>query len=121
MRILLVALILAGTPLFAQERDRVTIVTERVERDYREGLAAYHRGDLDQAEKLFRSIVERKRKEAMTVKSQYFLARTLMKLKRWQDASSVLIGIHSTSPIFYREWACDYLLGECRRAQGIDE
>jgi TolA-binding protein len=120
MRILLVALILA-TPLFAQERDRVAIVTERVERDYREGLGAYHRGDLDQAEKLFRSIVERKRKEQLTVKSQYFLARTLMKLKRWQEASAVLIGIHSTSPIFYREWACDYLLGECRRAQGIDE
>lgn len=48
----------------------------------------------------------------------YFLARTLMKTGRYDEASKVLVRIYETDKPFYDDWECDFLLGECRRAQG---
>jgi len=67
---------------------------------------------------MFRSLVESETRDSETLKAHYFLARSDMKLSRWEAASSTLIKIHSLSPAFFREWSGDFLLGVCRRAQG---
>lgn len=48
----------------------------------------------------------------------YFLARTKMGLKKFAEAEAELIRIYTADPGFYKEWGCDFLLGESRRAQG---
>ena len=54
----------------------------------------------------------------MTIRSIYFLARTEMKLGRYEEAETLFIRIYSMSKAFYDEWGCDYLLGVCRAARG---
>jgi TolA-binding protein len=88
--------------------------------DYPVGVAAYRAGELEVAERIFRNIAVQDEALPETIKSRYFLARTLMKQRRWEEASSQLIDIHRRDPSFYREWACDFLLGECRKALGRD-
>ena len=87
---------------------------------YRAGLDAYTAGDFGRAARIFEEIVSRDEKDPMTLKARYFLARSQMRLKQWDAASSGLIAIYSISASFFTDWNCDYLLGECRRAQGKD-
>jgi TolA-binding protein len=89
--------------------------------EYARGLCAYQRRQFDEAEGVFRAIVERDAKEPQTMKAMYFLARTLMKRGRFDDASALLIRIYVLDKPFYDGWGCDFLLGECRRALGKDE
>ena len=86
--------------------------------DYPQALCAYQRRDFANAERLFRVIVERDAKDAETIRSNYFLARTLMKTGRFDEAHALLIRIYSLDAAFYDTWNGDYLLGECRKALG---
>ena len=85
---------------------------------YADGLAAYHRGDYAEAEATLRAVAEADEKSPVTIKAAYFLARALMKQKKFEEAATLFIQIHRTSPAFYREWSCDYLLGVSREATG---
>lgn len=85
---------------------------------YEQALCAYQRRAFAEAEAAFRAIVDKGAEEPQTIRSMYFLARTLMKRGRYDEASTFLIRIYELSPSFYREWNGDFLLGECRRAQG---
>jgi TolA-binding protein len=86
--------------------------------DYAKALCAYQRRDFPAAESGFRAIVDRNDGDAQTIRSIYFLARTEMKLGRFDEASPLFIRIYSMDPSFYASWNCDFLLGECRRASG---
>ena len=68
----------------------------------------------------FRAIVDKGEQDATTIRALYFLARTEMKLGRFEEASSMLVRIYSLDGAFYAAWNCDFLLGECRRAMGKD-
>ena len=94
-------------------------VCAEVAEGYPEALCFYHQDRLNEAEAAFRSMVESDEPRPETLKAHYFLVRTLMKQRRWPDASTELIKIYSISPSFYREWGGDFLLGEIRRAQGL--
>jgi TolA-binding protein len=87
---------------------------------YGAALCAYLRGSLDQARAEFDAIVAKDEPRPETLKARYFLARTLMKLKRWEEASAQLVKIYSLSPSFYEEWSCDFLLGEARKGMGME-
>lgn len=87
---------------------------------YPAALCLYLGGDLDAARAGFAAIVEKDEPRPETLKARYFLARSLMKLKRWDEASGELIKIYSISPAFYEEWSCDFLLGEARRGMGME-
>ena len=86
--------------------------------DYAQALCAYQRRDFGNAERLFRVIVEREAKEPQTLRSMYFLARTLMKTGRFDEAHALFIRIYALDPAFYDTWNGDFLLGECRKALG---
>lgn len=86
--------------------------------DYGRALCAYQRRSFAEAEAGFRAIVERGEPDPKTIHAMYFLARTEMKLGRFEEAETLFIRIYSMSKPFYDEWGCDYLLGECRRARG---
>jgi TolA-binding protein len=87
--------------------------------EYQRGLCAYRAGAFAHAEQLFRKVVEAEATEPETIKAHYFLARSLMKQRKWQPASQQLIRIYGLSRSFYNEWNCDFLLGECRKALGL--
>lgn len=95
-------------------------VCRAAEGEYLKALCLYHGGRFEEAEKGFRAVVEADAPRPETLKARYFLVRTLMKLGRWSEASEELIKIYSLSSSFYDEWSGDYLLGEIRRAQGLD-
>jgi len=63
-------------------------------------------------------IAEKNADDPRTIRSIYFLARTEMKLGRFDEASTLFIRIYEIDQPFYREWSCDFLLGECRTALG---
>ncbi len=86
--------------------------------DYEQALCAYQRRDFANAERLFRVIVDRDAKDAQTIRSSYFLARTLMKTGRFDEAHALLIRIYTLDTAFYDTWNGDFLLGECRKALG---
>ena len=112
---LLVAVLALATPASAEDERCRTAPS-----DYAAALCFYHAGSLDRASDLFEQIVREDVPHPETLKSRYFLARTRMKQKRWEDASAQWIKIYSLSPSFYEEWSCDFLLGESRRAMGLD-
>jgi TolA-binding protein len=85
---------------------------------YADALCAYQRRQFTEAEAGFRALSEREADDAVKIRSLYFLARTEMKLGRYDEAEPLLIRIYAMSPAFYAEWNCDFLLGECRRARG---
>ena len=87
---------------------------------YSAALCDYQRRNFANAEKEFRAIVDADAKDPQTVRATYFLARTLMKRGRYDDASKLFIRIYTLDKSFYDAWSCDYLLGECRRATGQD-
>ena len=88
--------------------------------DYGRALCEYQRRNFIEAEADFRAIVEKGEQDAKTIRAIYFLARTDMKLGRFEEASPLLVRIYSLDPRFYAAWNCDFLLGECRRAMGKD-
>jgi TolA-binding protein len=88
--------------------------------DYGQALCAYQRRNFVEAEAQFRAIVDKGEQDATTIRALYFLARTDMKLGRFEEASPMLVRIYSLDPRFYAAWNCDFLLGECRRAMGKD-
>lgn len=88
--------------------------------DYSTALCRYLEGDFAASEKAFAAIVERAAETPETIRAEYFLARSRMRLGRHSEASAGLIRIHSLDPAFYREWACDHLLGESRKAMGLE-
>lgn len=87
---------------------------------YPRALCLYRAARWGDAEKAFAAIVRADRKEPETLKSRYFLARAFMRQKKWSEASEELRRIYSISPAFYQQWSCDFLLGETRRAMGLD-
>lgn len=89
-----------------------------LEGEYAQALCAYQRRDFAAAESGFRAIADREAKDPETLRSVYFLARTLMKTGRFDEASALLIRIYTLDRAFYDTWSCDYLLGECRKALG---
>jgi TolA-binding protein len=86
--------------------------------DYEVALCAYQSRNFAQAEQGFRTIVDRGLEEPVTLRATYFLARTLMKTGRYDEASKLFIRIYAMDKPFYDAWSCDFLLGECRRARG---
>jgi len=88
--------------------------------DYGKALCAYQRRNFIEAEAAFRAILDKGEQDATTIRSMYFLARTDMKLGRFEEAAPLLIRIYSLDPGFYASWNCDFLLGECRKAMGKD-
>lgn len=88
------------------------------ESDYDRALCAYQKRDFAAAEAGFRGLMEREERDAQTIRSTYFLARTLMKTGRFDEASALLIRIYAMDQAFYEEWNGDFLLGECRKALG---
>ncbi|HSP33569.1 MAG TPA: tetratricopeptide repeat protein [Thermoanaerobaculia bacterium] len=86
--------------------------------DYSLGLCAYQKRQFAEAEKRFRAMVQADEKDPATIKATYFLARTLMKTGRYDEAARLLIRIYDTDKPFYDEWQCDFLLGVCRHAEG---
>ena len=87
---------------------------------YSKALCAYQRRNFNEAEAGFKALVEADEKDPQTVRATYFLARTLMKRGRYDQASKLFIRIYSLDKSFYDAWSCDYLLGECRKAAGKD-
>ena len=85
---------------------------------YATALCSYQRRNFAEAEAQFRAIVEKDEPDPLTIRAEYFLARTEMKLGRFEEAETLFIRIYSMSKAFYDEWGCDFLLGECRRARG---
>ena len=85
---------------------------------YSAALCAYQRRNFAEAEAGFRAIVEKNASEPQTIRAMYFLARTQMKTGHFDEAQALFIRIYALDPPFYREWSCDFLLGECRRAAG---
>ena len=92
--------------------------TCNLEGDYERALCAYQRRQFADAEAAFRAITDAAEKDPKTVRATYFLARTLMKTGRFDEASALLIRIYSLDKPVYDAWNCDFLLGECRKALG---
>lgn len=88
--------------------------------DYPRALCLYRAGRWSDAERALGAIVVADRKEPETLKARYFLARSYMRQKKWNEAAAELRRIYSVSPAFYQQWSCDFLLGESRRAMGLD-
>jgi TolA-binding protein len=86
--------------------------------EYEQALCSYQKRQFAAAERAFRTIVERDEGNGRTLRATYFLARTLMKTGRYDEASRLFIRIYSLDKPFYDGWNCDFLLGECRRAMG---
>lgn len=112
MRYLLIALLLAPAAYPAPP------TTCGLPGSYERALCAYQKRSFAEAESGFRALAEKQEQSPETIRSIYFLARTLMKTGRYQEASSLLIRIYSLDKPFYDGWNCDFLLGECRKALG---
>ncbi len=85
---------------------------------YSRALCSYQGRQFTAAEEGFRAIVEAAAHDPSTIRAMYFLARTEMKTGRFAEAEKTFIRIYEADRPFYDDWQCDYLLGECRRAQG---
>ena len=112
MRYALILALLATTAVAAPP------TTCSQEGEYERALCAYQRRNFAEAESAFRVIVDREAKDPEMLRSVYFLARTLMKTGRYDEASALLIRIYTLDKPFYDAWNCDFLLGECRKALG---
>lgn len=112
MRFVLILVFAATTALAAPP------TTCQLDGEYERALCAYQKRSFAEAEAGFRAIVEKGEASPETIRSIYFLARTLMKTGRFDEASALLIRIYTLDPAFYDTWSCDYLLGECRKATG---
>jgi TolA-binding protein len=116
MRYLLILTLLTTTGLTALAATPPTTCGQ--EGEYERALCSYQRRNFADAEAGFRAIVDADAKDPQTIRAHYFLARTLMKTGRFDEASALLIRIYSLDKSFYVVWNCDFLLGECRKALG---
>lgn len=114
MRSLLLAALLVSTPALAAPPPS----TCGSSGEYERALCAYQRRNFAEAESMFRVITEREAQDHTTIRATYFLARTMMKTGRFDEASALLIRIYTLDKPFYDGWNCDFLLGECRKALG---
>jgi len=112
MRYALILALLAATAQAAPPS------TCRLSGNYERALCAYQKRSFAEAEAGFRALMEREERDAQTIRATYFLARTLMKTGRFDEASALLIRIYSMDQAFYQTWNGDFLLGECRKALG---
>src|SRR5947209_3613751 len=110
---LVTALLFAALPAWAAPPSTCGATDE-----YGKALCLYQRRSFIEAEAVFRDIADKDEKDPATIRSTYFLARTEMKLGRFDAAAARLVRIYSLDPAFYASWNCDFLLGECRRAMG---
>ncbi len=85
---------------------------------YERALCAYQRRNFAEAEAGFRAIAEQEENEPRKLHATYFLARTLMKTGRFDEAAAIFVRIYTVDKAFYDTWNCDFLLGECRKALG---
>lgn len=85
---------------------------------YSAALCSYQKRQFAAAEQGFRAIVDAAEKKPATIHAMYFLARTLMKTGHFAEAEQIFIRIYEADRPFYDGWQCDFLLGECRRAEG---
>ena len=108
------AVLLAATTAAAAPPTTCTLTGD----PYAEALCSYQRRNFHDAELGFRAIIDAGDPDPKTIRSIYFLARTEMKLGRFDEAATLFIRIYSLDKPFYDAWNCDYLLGECRKAQG---
>ena len=113
----LIILALLGA-FFSQAAQAAPPSTCNLTGDYERALCAYQRRNFGEAETAFRALIDRSEQDATTIRSLYFLARTMMKTGRFDEASALLIRIYSLDPSFYDRWNGDFLLGECRKALG---
>ncbi len=111
-RLLILALLVAGSAFAGPP------TTCRQEDDYSRALCAYQRRSFAEAESRFRQVAAAEEPSARSLRATYFLARTQMKLGKFDEAEVLLIRIYSLDRAFYKAWSCDFLLGECRRATG---
>jgi TolA-binding protein len=118
VKLALILALVAQTALAVPMASAVPPTTCGLPGDYEQALCAYQRRDFANAERRFRTIVEREAQDAETIRSTYFLARTLMKTGHFDEAHALLIRIYSLDPAFYDTWNGDFLLGECRKALG---
>jgi TolA-binding protein len=114
MKTVLLALTLIALPLGAAPPPSTCGAGD----DYSLALCAYQLRQFAQAEVAFRAIVDADAPNPKTIRSMYFLARTLMKSGQFQEASMLFARIYEADKPFYDGWNCDFLLGECRRALG---
>ncbi|HEX9981819.1 MAG TPA: tetratricopeptide repeat protein [Thermoanaerobaculia bacterium] len=114
----LAAVLLAAIAALATTAVAAPPSTCQLDGPYEQALCAYQKREFARAETGFRAIVDAGVAEPQTLRSMYFLARTLMKTGRYDDAATLLIRIYSLDKAFYNSWSCDFLLGECRRATG---
>ena len=112
------AVILAFLLIAAASQAATPPTTCSLEGDYEKALCAYQRRQFAAAEAAFRALAEREVQDAQTIRSIYFLARTLMKTGRFDEASALLVRIYSLDQSFYETWNGDFLLGEGRKALG---
>ena len=112
MRLFVILALVSQTALAAPP------TTCRLDGDYERALCAYQRRNFAEAEAGFRAVSEREAQDAKTIRAIYFLARTLMKTGRFDEASALLVRIYALDQSFYDTWNCDFLLGECRKALG---
>jgi len=115
-QILAVLLTAILSPTFPAVAQRLTCEGD----GYRKGLCLYQQRQYVEAQRILLSVVQANAEDPVTLRAKYFLARAEMKLKNWQSASQHLREIYSLSPLFYQEWSCDFLLGECRKKLGKD-
>lgn len=87
--------------------------------EYERALCAYYDDRFDEAVPLLRAIAGGEASPT-AIRARYFLARSLMAQAEWEEAGRELIRIFGQDPGFYREWGCDFLLGETRRRRGLD-
>jgi TolA-binding protein len=85
--------------------------------DYSRALCAYQHRNFAAAESGFKAIAE-DHDNPKAIPAMYFLARSEMKQGRYDEASILFVRIYEVAPPFFREWNCEFLLGECRKALG---
>ncbi|HUP63015.1 MAG TPA: hypothetical protein VNA69_21660 [Thermoanaerobaculia bacterium] len=112
MRYALILALIAGAALGAPPS------TCRLDGEYARALCAYQKRSFAEAEAGFRALAERDVRDAETIRATYFLARTMMKTGRFDEASALLVRMYAMDQAFYEEWNGDFLLGECRKALG---
>lgn len=88
------------------------------ESDYGRALCLFTKGDFAAAESAFATIAAGEEPSPTLIRAMYFLARSKMALKKFDEAEAHLIRIYASDSGFYQEWGCDFLLGESRKAQG---
>src|SRR5688572_33033699 len=92
--------------------------TCNLEGDYERALCAYQRRNFGEAETAFRRIAERGEKDAQTIRSLYFLARTPMKTGRYDQASALPIRNYALDPAVFQAWEGGFPIRECREGVG---